>query len=124
MKRTEMLCKNYEFERVFRKGNYYNSKYLTIYVRPRVDDRLLLGITVSKQVKGSVKRNLVKRWLREVYSSTEDDIYSGYEIIMYGRLKPELMDYYKLANAWQKLIREANIYCPKVVEDSTDGPSI
>ncbi|NLJ94085.1 MAG: ribonuclease P protein component [Clostridiaceae bacterium] len=118
MKRTEMLCKNYEFERVFRKGKYYNSKYLTIYVRPRLDDRLLLGVTVSKHVKGSVRRNQVKRWLREVYRSSEDDLCSGYEIVMFGRLRPELMDFHKIQRAWYKLIKDADIYCPKTAKNS------
>lgn len=103
---------NYEFQRVFRKGRYYNSKYLTLYVRPRKDNRLMLGITVSKQVRGSVKRNQMKRWLREVYRSTEKEIATGYDLLMFGRISPEKTDYQELLIAWNKLIREAEIYCP------------
>lgn len=113
MERTEMLCKNYEFERVFRKGRYYNSKHLTLYVRSRQDHRLMLGITVSKQVKGSVRRNQVKRWLREVYRSTEQDISSGYDLILFGRKSPEETNYHELLTAWQKLSKDAHITADK-----------
>ncbi|HHT25170.1 MAG TPA: ribonuclease P protein component [Clostridiaceae bacterium] len=112
MKRTEMLKMNYEFNRVFHKGNYYNTKHLTLYVRPRDDNRLMLGITVSKQVKGSVKRNHVKRWLREMYRATELEICPGYDLVIVGRFLPQDTNYHKLLLAWNRLIREAKIFCP------------
>lgn len=112
MKRTEMLKMNYEFERVFRKGTYYNTKFLTLYVRPRNDDHLKLGITVSRQIKGSVKRNHVKRLLRELYKTTEQEICTGYDLVLVGRFLPKEIDYQKLLVAWNKLIRDAKLYCP------------
>lgn len=113
MKRTKMLCMNYEFERVFKKGRYYNSKHLTLYVRPRQDNQLFLGITVAKKVKGSVNRNQVKRWLREVYRLYEDDVSSGYDLILFGRLSPEETNYHSLLNCWKKLAKDAKIICPE-----------
>lgn len=112
MKRTEMLRMNYEFERVFRRGKYYNTECLTLYVRPRKDNRLLLGITVSKHVRGSVKRNQIKRWLREVYQNTENEIAGGYDLLIFGRVSPDKTNYKELLIAWNRLIREAKIYCP------------
>ncbi|MDI9490906.1 MAG: ribonuclease P protein component [Saccharofermentanales bacterium] len=113
MKRTEMLKMNYEFDRVFRKGKYYNTKHLTLYVRPRNDDRIMLGITVSRQVKGSVRRNQVKRWLREVYRANEHVICTGYDLVLVGRFSAQETNYHKLLTSWNKLIRDAKIYCPQ-----------
>ncbi len=122
MLRTQMLVKNYEFERVFRRGRFYSSRVLTLYVRPRQDRDLRLGITVAKQVKGSVKRNRVKRWLREVYRLTEGNLQPGYDLIMFARLKPEETSYQEILKAWTRLIKKAKIDLSQVdgnlVQDS------
>lgn len=116
MQRTKMLVKNYEFERVFRQKRFYSSRVLTLYVRPRQDQALRLGIAVAKQVKGSVQRNKVKRWLREVYRQSEADLQPGYDLIMFARLRPEETSYQEIARAWTRLVKKA-----KIARDQVDG---
>ncbi len=110
MKRTKMLCRNYEFERVFKKGRFFNSKHLTLYVRPRQDKQLMLGVTVAKKVKGSVNRNQVKRWLREIYRQSEQEIAPGYDLILFGRVPPDETSYATLLNCWNKVAKDAKIF--------------
>jgi len=72
---------NYEFDRVFRKANTTILNISHSMFGPRNDDRIMLGITVSRQVKGKCQtENQVKRWLREVYRANEHVICTGYDL--------------------------------------------
>ena len=59
MLNTDTLKKNYEFKNVLTKGKYYNGNYIDIYI----------------------KRNKIKRLIRENYRLLEDKISVGYDII-------------------------------------------
>lgn len=104
-----MLKMNYEFNRVYRKGKYLHSKTLTLYYRPRGDQKNRLGITVSRKVRGSVKRNRLKRQLREIYRLNEHMIPDGWDIVLLGRLDPEQTDYAQMNGDYLRLINRAKL---------------
>jgi ribonuclease P protein component len=85
MKKIVPLKKNYEFLKVFKKGRFYAGKYLYIYVLPNGLNSNRLGISVSKKIGKSVKRNRVKRLIRENYRAFEETVPSGYDIIFTAR---------------------------------------
>ncbi|MBP1757405.1 MAG: rnpA [Firmicutes bacterium] len=85
MLRTETLRKNYEFGRVYQRGQHVAGRTLVIHYFPRKNKRLRLGVTASRQVKGSVARNRIKRLLREAYRLNEDKIRLGFDLILVGR---------------------------------------
>ncbi len=85
MLRTETLRKNYEFGRVYQRGQHVAGRTLVIHYYPRKQKRLRLGVTASRQVKGSVARNRIKRLLREAYRLNEDKLRPGFDLILVGR---------------------------------------
>ena len=66
MKKTEMLKKNYRFS--FIKKLLYSEK-------------ILLGIAINTKIGKAVKRNLIKRLIRENYTKNEDNLKEGYSIV-------------------------------------------
>jgi len=83
MKKTNMMKKNYEFKRVFEKGEYFAGKYLAVFIKKEnKQDKILLGIAIGVKIAKAVKRNHIKRLIRESYNLIEDRINGEYSIVI------------------------------------------
>ena len=90
MKRTLMLKKNYEFKRVLTKGEYYSGKFLDVFVKENNFSNNLLGIAVGVKIAKAVKRNRIKRLIRENYRLLEDKLNTGYSIVFLWKKKVDI----------------------------------
>ena len=112
MKKTRMLKKNYEFKHVLSKGNYYSGKYIEAFIRKNNKFYNMLGIAISVKVAKAVKRNLIKRLIRENYRMLETSIKSGYNIIFLWKKKANIEDatYTNIREDMKKIFDKANIF--------------
>ena len=82
MKKTKMLKKNYEFKKVLSKGNFFIEKNIQICVLKNDLNFNLLGIAIGKKNGKSFLRNRAKRLIRESYKNIENQMLTGYSIII------------------------------------------
>ena len=66
-RKGDRLLKPPEFVRVRRRGGRFFTANFTVYVLPNGLGRTRLGVTVSSRVGGAVKRNRIKRLVREFF---------------------------------------------------------
>lgn len=90
MKKTRMLKKNYEFKNVLSKGKYYSGKYIEVVIKKNDKFYNMLGIAIGVKIAKAVKRNLIKRLIRENYRLLENNIKSGYDIVFLWKKKAEI----------------------------------
>lgn len=102
MKNT--LKRNNEIRYILKKGTFYNSKLLCIYIIKNNRNTNRLGIIVSKKIGKAVKRNMVKRKIREVYRKYS--LISGYDVLIMWKNKND----YKKANYNDILIEMKKIF--------------
>ena len=81
LKNTEIIKKSYEFRTVLKKGNCYRGFLFDTFVKKNGKEKNRLGIAVSKKAGNSVKRNYIKRLIRENYRIINKDIEQGYNIV-------------------------------------------
>ena len=63
------LAKNRDFRRVYYKGCYYGGRYMVLYYLERkYGDETRLGVSASKKIGCAVKRNRVRRIIKEAFS--------------------------------------------------------
>ena len=96
MSKVISLKQNYEFRRLYKKGNSCVKPSVVVYSGKGVGQAVRLGITVSKKLGGAVCRNRAKRRIRALFSSYINDIKPGTDICVVARHKVLTEDYKKL----------------------------
>ena len=81
MKRIKTLKKNYEFKKVLSKGSFYVSKHIILYVKKNNKKANYVGFAVNTKIGKAVRRNRIKRIIRESYKLEKNNIDIGYDIV-------------------------------------------
>lgn len=96
------LKRGSDFDRVFRQGKRLAGRYVCLHYISNDEDRTRVGLTVSKKVdKRAVRRNLIKRRLREIFRKNMTLFPERHDIIIrampgcadaqYGELQDEVL---------------------------------
>ncbi len=90
MKKTKMMKKNNEFRKVFSTGNYYSGTYIEAFIKEDNQKEVnYLGIAVSVKIAKAVKRNKIKRLIKESYNYYEEALKNGYCIVFLWKKKQD-----------------------------------
>lgn len=93
MKKTKMMKKNYEFKNVLSKGKYYSGRNIEAFIKKsQKEDCNFLGIAIGVKIAKAVKRNHIKRLIRENYNFYENSIKAGYHIIFLWKKKVDIKE--------------------------------
>lgn len=86
-RRTLSLKKSNDFQYVLQKGKWYNGKLVSIYILSNNKNKNFLGVAVGKKAGKAVKRNRIKRIIREAYRVYDADILAGNTIVIVWKTK-------------------------------------
>ena len=81
MKKNKRLKKNYEFRFVLSKGKYYSGKYIEAFAIKNNLEVGKIGIAIKTKFGKAVKRNRMKRLIRESYKLNEGISNKNYNIV-------------------------------------------
>lgn len=111
MKKSIMLKKNYEFKYLLSKGKFYYGKYIHMYIKETNFDFNKFGIAISKKYGKAVKRNYVKRLIRENYKNIEDKIKIGVSILVVVNKDINIQDinYKKIEENFYNIFNKAGL---------------
>lgn len=87
MKKTETLKKNYEFKYVLTKGKYYSGKYIEAFCIKNNLQIKKYGIAISTKYAKAVKRNHIKRLIREAISLNAEKLEIGKSVVFLVKKK-------------------------------------
>ena len=85
------LKKQADFQKLFQKGKRAFSPSFTLIYRP--SDRMRMGISIGKKHGKSVKRNRIKRLIRESFRNTQGEMEGKYSLVII----PKVCDKYEYA---------------------------
>jgi len=91
--KEEKLRKPAEFIRVFRNGKSQSTEHFQIFIFPAHTNKQRLGITARKKIGGAVKRNRIKRLLREFFRLHKIYLPPSSDILFVAKPGADLLDY-------------------------------
>jgi len=101
---TTSLKNNYEFRRLYAKGKHAATGLMAVYYRRNRKGTSQLGLTVGTKVGKAVKRNKVKRRLKEIYRRNEPKLKRGFDIVIVARVKSRYVTYGQLEADFLRLM--------------------
>ena len=107
LKSSVSIKKNSDFRRLYQKGKSAVNPHLVVYAMPNREGLSRAGYTVSAKLCKAVKRNRIKRQLREIYRL--NGIKEGYDVIIVARSKCVDGDYHEMECAYLDALSKLNL---------------
>jgi ribonuclease P protein component len=83
--KDERLRQRLDFQLVLRRGSRRHTEHFIVVLRPNALQCSRLGITVSRKVGNAVKRNRVKRWLREFFRLHKPRLPASHDLVIIAK---------------------------------------
>ena len=104
----ERLRSRRDFLKVFRSGGRVHRRGLLLHFLANGLDHDRLGLSVSRRIGGAVRRNRVKRWLREAYRRNKRTRGPGMDLVVTPKIPLLEEDYHEAERSLRSAIREAS----------------
>ncbi len=109
MEKQNRLNKDSDFKKVYDRGKSYANKYLVIFFLKNNLDYNRVGFVTTKKLGNAVKRNLYRRRLKESYRLYQDNLNTGYDIILLFRSRIPDIGYKEIDSALKHIFSLAGI---------------
>ena len=120
MKKYISLCRNSEFQRLYRKGRSAVRGTMVVYAGKGRRGMLRLGITAGKKLGGAVCRNRAKRRIRELFRSSANGLKSGMDICIVARSRILTAKYNMVEKDFMSAMAELKLFA----EDKSDEKTV
>jgi ribonuclease P protein component len=109
MLREFRLRNRADFQRLRREGRSYPHRLMVLSVAPNTLMHNRYGFIVSKQIGKAVKRNRIRRQIREAVRLLHSHLQPGYDVVIIARLSLVEQPYETVQRTMCELFRQAGI---------------
>lgn len=110
LKKEFRITKAFDFKRLYQKGKFVNTDSFTLRVLPnRLSFSRFAVVVLKKHTKQAVKRNKIRRRIREIVRLNFDKINSGFDVIILTRRDLTGVNYNDLEKTLNNMLLNAGI---------------
>lgn len=110
MKKTYRIKKNTDFQLVFKNGKSFANRQFVVYVLNKEDQlHFRIGLSVSKKIGNAVKRNEIKRYIRQTFHEFESYIHKGNDYVIIARKPVANMDFHEVKKSLHHVLKVAKV---------------
>jgi ribonuclease P protein component len=110
--KTKRLTHAAEFERVRKEGRVTRGPLFSIAVLSVAGETTRAGFITSRKVGGAVKRNRVRRRLRDIVRRHQNELVDGIWVVTIASVRAARVSYAALEAEWLRLAARASILAP------------
>jgi ribonuclease P protein component len=85
LRRSERLTRRSDYQRVYARRCIVGDQWFKVYGVPNDLDRSRVGLSVSRRVGNAVKRQRVRRRIREAFRRNKTKLTRGWDVIVVAR---------------------------------------
>ena len=109
MKHTISMKEKHLFRRLYAKGKTAVFPTMAVYARPNGSKRSRLGFTVGTKVGKAVRRNKVRRRLREADRIHEEQMLPGWDLVVVARTRAAFASYAQIERELLRLLDKLGV---------------
>lgn len=108
--KPQRLADSADFRRVREQGRCWSDPRLVLCTYPNSQASLRVGYSVSKRIGGAVRRNRIKRLMRESIRAYCDLLEPGWDIVIIARQRVSLANYWDVQCSVGHLLGLAGVF--------------
>jgi len=110
LKKQFRLRKQKDFEEVFKRGAYFSEKFLVVKIKENSMSISRFGFIVSNKIsKKSVKRNRIKRVLRESVRLLQKNVIPGFDVVFISKKDIVNRNFKEMSSSVEKLLKKSGL---------------
>ncbi len=108
MRKAQRVKSEKDFQRVFKQGTSFANRQFVVYLYEKKDQPYFrLGLSVSKRLGNAVKRNQIKRYIRQTFLELKDELRQDVDYVVIARKPASQMDFHQTKKSLQHVLRIA-----------------
>lgn len=104
----DMIKKDKKFKYIYTNGRSFANKKLVMYYIKNNEEKLQIGISISKKVGKAVVRNRLRRLIKENIRLSEN-IKNGYSIIFLARVGADDLNFDTMRSSMNHILRKCEL---------------
>jgi len=105
--RASRLVRRIEYDAVYREGRRRSSREFAVFLRPNGMELSRFGWSIKKALGNAVRRNRMRRRIREILRLHRQEIAPGWDIVIHPRSSVDTAEFSALAEELLKLMPRA-----------------
>jgi len=109
----DRLHNSREFSRTWREGQRCHTRNLSVIAAPpgtSAQHHPRLGVTVSRKVGNAVCRNRIKRWIRESFRTSRQQLATAADVVVIAKPGAALLEHCEFDQELQEAFRRLRLY--------------
>ena len=109
LNKRQRIKKNEEFQKAFKQGKSYANRQFVVYCLKKDQTEFRIGLSVGKKIGNAVKRNQIKRYIRQTFLELKNDVRQDMDYVIIARTQAATLDFHETKKSLEHVLKIAKV---------------